>query len=151
MMYLPLAVRATSSDALRVRIAGPGEKETWARIATEGWSESKEYAHLIEGLMRVHLANREALHFLADVDGEPAAAGAMFLHDGVGLLAGASTIPRLRRHGAQSALLEARLAYAREHGCEVAMMGAAPGSGSQRNAERAGFRIAYTRLKWRLG
>ena len=30
------------------------------------------------------------------------------------------------------------------------MMGAAPGSSSQRNAERHGFRIAYTRIKWRL-
>jgi hypothetical protein len=28
-------------------------------------------------------------------------------------------------------------------------MGAAPGSGSQRNAERHGFRIAYTRVKWK--
>jgi hypothetical protein len=29
-------------------------------------------------------------------------------------------------------------------------MGALPGSSSQRNAERHGFRIAYTRLKWKL-
>jgi hypothetical protein len=29
-------------------------------------------------------------------------------------------------------------------------MGALPGSGSQRNAERNGFRIAYTRTKWQL-
>ena len=28
--------------------------------------------------------------------------------------------------------------------------GAAPGSASQRNAERQGFRIAYTRIKWML-
>jgi hypothetical protein len=29
------------------------------------------------------------------------------------------------------------------------MMCAQPGSASQRNAERQGFRIAYTRIKWR--
>jgi hypothetical protein len=29
------------------------------------------------------------------------------------------------------------------------MMAAAPGGVSQRNAEREGFRIAYTRIKWR--
>jgi hypothetical protein len=28
------------------------------------------------------------------------------------------------------------------------MMGALPGSNSQRNAERNGFQIAYTRTKW---
>ena len=40
--------------------------------------------------------------------------------------------------------------YAFDHGCDVAMMVAHPGSDSQRNAERKGFRIAYTRTKWRL-
>lgn len=30
------------------------------------------------------------------------------------------------------------------------MMGAQPGSASQRNAERQGFRVAYTRVKWGL-
>lgn len=31
------------------------------------------------------------------------------------------------------------------------MMVAQPGSGSQRNAERQGFRTAYTRVKWQRG
>jgi hypothetical protein len=35
-----------------------------------------------------------------------------------------------------------------ESGCDLAMMGAQPGSASQRNGERQGFRIAYTRIKW---
>jgi len=35
-----------------------------------------------------------------------------------------------------------------ENGCDIAMMRALPGSASQRNAERQGFRIAYTRIKW---
>jgi hypothetical protein len=40
--------------------------------------------------------------------------------------------------------------YAHEHGCPLAMMVTEAGSQSQRNAERKGFRIAYTRTKWRL-
>jgi hypothetical protein len=47
-----------------------------------------------------------------------------------------------------SPLLEARLRYGAEAGCDVAMMCAAPGIASQRNAERHGFRIAYARIKW---
>ncbi len=74
----------------------------------------------------------------------------MSIHEGVALLAGASTVPEARRRGAQLALLDARLAYAAERGCDIAMMCAQPGSASQRNAERQGFRIAYTRIKWRL-
>jgi hypothetical protein len=91
------------------------------------------------------------LSFLAEIDGRPIATGAMFIHDGVALLAGASTIPEGRKQGAQLALLETRLRYAAEKGCDIAMMGALPGSASQRNAERQGFRIAYTRIKWGLG
>ena len=68
----------------------------------------------------------------------------MHLRDGVAHLAGASTIPEGRRRGAQLALLDERLRFAAANGCDIALMGAAPGSGSQRNAERHGFRIAYT-------
>ena len=72
------------------------------------------------------------------------------IHEGVALFSGAATVPELRRRGLQAALLEARLHYAFEHGCDLAMMVAEPGSDSQRNAERKGFRIAYTRTKWQL-
>jgi hypothetical protein len=40
--------------------------------------------------------------------------------------------------------------YAADRGCDLAMMVAEAGSESQRNAERQGFRVAYTRMKWRL-
>jgi hypothetical protein len=66
----------------------------------------------------------------------------------VALFAGASTIPRARRQGAQLALLQARLAFAAERQVELAMIVAQPGSASQRNAERQGFRPVYTRSKW---
>jgi hypothetical protein len=59
-------------------------------------------------------------------------------------------VPDGRHRGAQLALLAARLNVASGLGCDLAMMAALPGSGSQRNAERNGFRIAYTRTKWRL-
>jgi len=64
------------------------------------------------------------------------------------LLAGGATVPEARRKGAQRALLNARLRHAVKAGCHIAAMGAQPGSTSQRNAEREGFRIAYTRTKW---
>ena len=44
------------------------------------------------------------------------------------LFAGAATIPELRRRGLQTALLHERMRYAFEHGCDLAMVGAAPGS-----------------------
>ena len=47
--------------------------------------------------------------------------------------------------GVQMALLQARLNTAREAGCDIAITLTTPGSASQRNVERAGFSLAYTR------
>jgi hypothetical protein len=102
------------------------------------------------GLSRVSARRPDGLSFLAEIGGEPVATGALSICEGVALLAGASTVPEARRRGAQLALLDARLDYAARQGCDLAMMCAQPGSSSQRNAERQGFRIAYTRIKWRL-
>jgi hypothetical protein len=136
--------------SIRVRPITPSEHELWARVSVAGWADAAP--GLDEYLLSLARANpyRERSHyFLAEIDGAAIATGAMSLFDGVALLAGASTIPQWRKRGAQSALLAARLRFAVENGCDLAMMAAQPGSGSQRNAERQGFRLAYTRTKWR--
>lgn len=125
------------------------EHDVWARTGAAGWSHLPELTHFLHELAIVNARRRHHVPFLVEVDGRAIAAGGLAMSDGVALLAGASTVPEARRRGAQRALLEARLRYAAEHGCDIAMMGASPGSESQRNAERQGFRIAYTRVKWR--
>jgi GNAT superfamily N-acetyltransferase len=145
---VPLA--APRDARMQARLIRADEQELWAQTAAQGWSELTELADSILDLMRVCAARPEGLAFLAELDGQPVAAGLMSMSEGVALLAGASTIPAGRRQGAQLALLASRLRYAAEHGCELAMMCTQPGSASQRNAERQGFRIAYTRIKWRL-
>lgn len=139
------------TPGLTVRRTGPDEAELWAGVAAEGWaSEAPELGDFMLTLGRIS-ANAEGYHgFLAELDGEPVAAGGLSLGEGIALLAGASTVPAARRQGAQLALLEARLRFAAEQGYPLAMMAALPGSASQRNAERQGFRIAYTRTKWQL-
>ena len=147
---VPFACAARPRESgVKVRVVGPEEHELWAQTAARGWSES-EWVEFMLGLSRVSAARADALSFLAELEGRPVATGALSINEGVALLAGASTVPEERRRGAQLALLDARLAYAAERGCDIAMMCALPGSASQRNAERQGFRIAYTRIKWRL-
>ena len=148
-MYMPLKDVSSEANAVSVRIVEPEDHAVWVDVSTEGWSEAAEYAHLIRDFSEVGVARKKALSFLAEIDGKPVAAGSLCIHDGVALLAGACTIPSARRQGAQQALHHARMQYAKETGCDLAMMCAAPGSTSQRNAERHGFRIAYTRIKWR--
>ena len=149
-LYQPIdaATRIASNPALRVRQAQPHEAVQYGIVAAQGWSEHPEVMPYIQGFAKLSLAC--ATCFFAERDGEPIATAALFMHNGTALLAGASTVPAGRRQGAQNALLDARLQTAASNGCDLAMMVAAPGSASQRNAERQGFRIAYTRTKWML-
>jgi hypothetical protein len=152
-MYMPLSTRvrhAAAETPVRVRVVREGERDLWARTAVAGWREYTEMTDVMEELMRVVAARQDGLSFLAELDGRPIAAGALAIHEGVALLAGASTIAEWRNRGAQRVLLEGRLEYAQSTGCDLAMICAEPGSASQRNAERQGFRIAYTRIKWQL-
>lgn len=137
-------------DGVRVRVAGPDEAQLWADVGAAGWThEHPELAEFFLELGAISAARGHTVSFLAEIDGRPGAAGALCMHEGVALLAGSSTIPDLRRRGLQAALLEERMRYAYEHGCDLAQMVAEAGSDSQRNAERKGFRVAYTRTKWR--
>jgi hypothetical protein len=139
------------NDQIQVRLIATHEQELWAQTAAAGWSGETEFTDVMLDFSRLGAARQGALNFLAELNGQAIATGGMFIHDDIALLAGASTIPAARQQGAQLAILESRLRYAAEQGCELAMMGALPGSTSQRNAERQGFRIAYTRIKWGLG
>lgn len=153
-MYRPIGpdiqLASPRNEKVRARLMREGEEELWAQTAAKGWSELTEFADMILELSYITAKRRIGHSFLAELDGQPIATGALLIHDGVALLAGASTIPEGRNQGAQLALLESRLRHAAEKGCDIAMMCAAPGSASQRNAERQGFRIAYTRIKWSL-
>lgn len=141
----------TRAPDIRVRVVGLDEAQLWSDINARGWThehpEFEEFVREAGGLMAV----REGSPcFLAEIDGTPGAAGALTIHEGVALFGGAATVPEMRRRGLQAALLHERMRYAAEHGCDLTMMVAEAGSNSQRNAERKGFRVAYTRLKWKL-
>ncbi len=149
-LYRPVALPAPPSDSsVRVVRVDAADASRWARTAAEGWgSENAQLGEFVLSIGRVQAAATGFHGFLAEDGGRSIAAGGLFIHERMALLAGASTIPSARRRGAQLALLAARLQFAVEAGCDLAMIVALPGSGSQRNAERHGFRIAYTRVKW---
>jgi hypothetical protein len=88
--------------------------------------------------------------YIAAVDGQEAGAGVLALHDRVGYLANASTLPASRRRGCQTALVARRIADSADLGCDLVASLTSFGSASQRTLERAGLRIAYIRSVWRL-
>ena len=149
-LYQPIdaGTRIPTDSLMTVRKVEGHEAALYGKVSAQGWSEHPELMPYIEGFAKLSVAC--ATCFIAELDGAPVATAALFMHGGTALLAGASTVPAGRRQGAQNALLDARLQTAASQGCDLAMMVAAPGSASQRNAERQGFRIAYTRTKWQL-
>ncbi|TLM91011.1 GNAT family N-acetyltransferase [Hymenobacter jeollabukensis] len=141
-----------SNPQLSTRRIGVGEELLWAQTAAAGWStEMPGLADFMLEFGQLSAHSAGAAPFVAELQGQVIATGGLFIYEDVALLAGASTVPAGRRQGAQLALLDARLRHAAAQGCTVAMMGALPGSQSQRNAETQGFRVAYTRAKWMLG
>lgn len=152
-MYKPMdAVSDTAprNPRLTTRLMAAGEEDLWSRTSARGWAEHPDWTDALIDFGRLIANVESSLSFFADLDGTPVATAVLRCHEGVALFAGASTIPEARNRGAQRALLETRMNVARSRGCDLAMMCALPGSASQRNAERQGFRIAYTRTKWQL-
>jgi GNAT superfamily N-acetyltransferase len=69
----------------------------------------------------------------------------MAVHGGLASLFADSSMMGFRGAGLQTALIRERLRMAVEEGCDLATASTLPGSVSQRNYERNGFRVAYTK------
>jgi len=88
-----------------------------------------------------------ALCYLAVTEsGELAGGAAAAVYDGLATLFADSTIAHHRRSGLHRELIAARLNEALAQGCDLATASTAPGSSSQRNYERLGFEVVYTRI-----
>jgi len=138
------------AEYIEVREARPEEAELWARVVDEGFSEG---APLTEARRRLGLMifHRSTAHcYFAEMDGQPVAGGALFTHEGYAALAATSVLPAFRHRGVHTALIRTRLRQARELGCDLAGFFASPGSTSQRNAERHGFKLVYSKATMKV-
>ena len=154
-MYRPLmgetVADAINNSGVMTRRIMDDEADLWAATAARGWAtEHESLAEFMLAFGKIAARTSGGNPFIAEIDGEPVAAAGFAIYDDVCILAGAATVPEARNKGAQNALLAARLRYAQERGCALAMMCALPGSQSQKNAQKNGFSIAYTRIKWQL-
>jgi hypothetical protein len=102
---------AKDNPAVSVREAAEKDVALWADLSARGWAhQNPELLVFLEQFGAVAFARQGSVNFIAALGGIPGAAGALCLHNGVALFAGASTIPELRRRGSAHALrLRARL------------------------------------------
>jgi ribosomal protein S18 acetylase RimI-like enzyme len=135
-----------ATPGVTVTAVEPSEADLWCATVARGFAAANPAPSQDLDIARPTARNPLVTCFLARIDGEPVGAGAVALHDGVAKLFSTSTVPEFRRRGVHTALLRARL-QAAARTCELALVSAVPGSESQRNLERAGFRVAYTRIR----
>lgn len=118
------------------------ELEDWAQnIAIGfGYPEAREqFSHYIRA---------KGVTTFAAYDNDNIIAGAtVAMHGDVCDLGVTSTLPAYRGKGLQKNLLKARLNYAKQHGLELATVTTEPGTVSDLNIQKSGFRCAYTRIK----
>ncbi len=139
------ALPAPPATDVEVSVVGLHDRDTWAEVSTTAFF-GDDVPAAMANLGPVISATEGAVGFLARIDGLPAAAATLLVLGDIVYLGGAATLPAFRNRGAQSALLAARLAYARSRGCDLAVCESVPESQSQRNQERAGFHVAFTKM-----
>jgi GNAT superfamily N-acetyltransferase len=139
---------ASPPSGMTVRKASAGEEHLFAETVARGFADYFEPTEELIAAVLGFLSGPDVQLYLVQIDGNTGGGGTLTLRNGVAGLLGSSTLPEFRRRGIQTALIHARLADARAAGCDLAMSMTLPLSGSQRNLERQGFRVVYTRTKF---
>lgn len=134
------------SPGLEVTKVAREDANLWVNTVARGFSEGQEVPPVILECMPLlfHIDGAEC--FLASVDGEAAGGAGMAIRNNIAAIFGAATLVEFRNRGIQTALLNRRLAVAKAEGCNLAVVCTKPGSVSQRNVQKQGFRVAYTKV-----
>ena len=131
----------------RVRRAVSGDGELWSHTVGEGFFEQVKLTDEEMDVGRAIFSMPGSFCYIAAVEnGETAGGAAMAIRNGLASFFADTTILRWRRQGLHRELIAARINEALAQGCDMATASTLPGSASQRNYERMGFRVAYTKV-----
>lgn len=135
-------------DGIEIRLAETAaERLRWASLVVDGFAAPHGPTPAETRLGLTASAMSDRVFLTAFADGEPAGTGELRVADGIGWLSADTTLPAFRQRGVQISLQRVRLELARDAGCALAVTESAPGGPSQRNMERNGFRLVYTRME----
>ena len=131
----------------RVRRATPHETDLWAHTVGRGFFEQAELTTEEMDVGRWVFGMPGAICYLACAEGgTPAGGAALIATQGMASLFADGVAMPYRRQGLHRELIEARLNEALARGCDAAAASTAPAGASQRNFERLGFQVVYTRV-----
>jgi hypothetical protein len=87
--------------------------------------------------------------YVAEIEGEPVAMAALYVHDAIGFLNVGATLPPYRGRGLHSLLTARRIGDAARAGCELVIGETGYGTISHVHLQRAGMCLAYNALTFR--
>jgi GNAT superfamily N-acetyltransferase len=131
---------------IETRSSTPEEANLWILTSAQGFEGVEVPSQEALNTLAPNFYAANSTCFLALVEGIPAGGGGMYPYEGIVEFGGASTRVAYRRRGVQTALIQARIKAAHEKGIRIAMVLTDPGSHSQRNLDRIGFQLAYTKV-----
>jgi len=150
---MPSSVPVANGPEVEV-LTGDRDDEAFLRATVEGFAVPDSMPQPPDGpapdvVETIGRAMRQFIHpeivrYLVRIDGEPAGAAASVITNGVLGIFGTGTRPAYRRRGVQSAIVAKALEGAIGR-ADLAIATTEPGSISQRNFERFGFQVLYTR------
>jgi hypothetical protein len=125
----------------------PAAMEEFAYVAVHGFMPPgvEPSRDLLDSALRSGRAPR-CTPLRAVLDGRCVGAGAMDLLGEVAALYGVSVRSEVRGKGVQLALLAWRIAHAAKLGVRWVTISSRPGGITERNAQRMGFQVAYTKV-----
>ncbi|MEO0629679.1 MAG: GNAT family N-acetyltransferase [Planctomycetota bacterium] len=135
-------------EPMRVEVVQPGD-ETLLRTAVEvsmaGFvPEGYDFGESEMAIHRKMVEMPFCRKIVAWMDGEVIASGGMKSRPPLGAMFGVTVREPWRNRGVQQALMAWRLATAADDGCRTVVIHGTPGEPTERNAQRMGFRLAYT-------
>lgn len=145
----PHPPRFPMPDGVEVVELSASDEEPFGTIAAIGFGLPAWAAEFF-----AHLPGRKGWRcYVAKVDGEAQACGAMLIEEGTAEFGVAATLEGARGRGCQTALLHRRISDAAEAGCHTLFVETGERvpdrpSASYRNILRAGFEEAYLRPNW---
>ncbi len=131
---------------VEIRAVRPDEAADWSRMLAHVFMG--EHAPQYESFFAPWASGEHSLTLAAFKEGKMiAGCGGVIVpeHKMAGFF-GAATLLEYRGQGIQAAFMQERLRITQEAGCDLAVTLTMPGTTSQRNVERAGFRTAYTKV-----
>jgi hypothetical protein len=144
-----LIARSSPDDHIKIREIQPNEVDLFLDLYQDGFGlprlNGKERDAVLSWLNR---AKSNLYLCFAHVDDIAAGVGVLYMENGIGLLADATTLPEFRGKGCHTAMLHHRIAQAEKYNCDLLTSFVEFGSTSHLNLERAGLRVAYTKSMW---